>query len=42
MTFWIATIKSYKYAKSQLSHELIAFKTPCPNLKKAVFAPFVL
>jgi hypothetical protein len=28
MTFWIATISPYKYAKSQLPYELIAFKTP--------------
>jgi hypothetical protein len=42
MTFWIATIIPYKYTKSQLPHELIAFKTPCPNQQKAVLAPFVL
>jgi hypothetical protein len=41
MTFWIATINPYKYAKSQLPHELIAFKKPCPNLEKAILAPFV-
>ena len=37
MTFWIATINPYKYAKSQLPHELIAFKTPCPNQQKSYF-----
>jgi hypothetical protein len=42
MTFWKATIHPHKYAKSQLPHELIALKTPCPNQKKVVLAPFVL
>jgi hypothetical protein len=42
MTFWIATINPYKYAKSQLPHELTTFKTPCPNQQKAVLASFVL
>jgi hypothetical protein len=38
--FW--TVHPHKYAKSQLSHELIAFKTPCLNQQKAVLAPFSL
>jgi hypothetical protein len=42
MTFWIATINPYKYAKSQVPHELIAFKTRCPNQQKAVLAFLVL
>jgi hypothetical protein len=42
MTFWIATINPYKYAKSQVPHELIAFKTRCPNQQKAVLASSVL
>jgi hypothetical protein len=37
----IATINSYKYAKSKLLNDLIAFKAPCPNQQKAVLAPFV-
>jgi hypothetical protein len=42
MTFWKATIHPHKYAKSQLPHELIAFKTPYLNQKKGVLASFVL
>jgi tRNA(Glu) U13 pseudouridine synthase TruD len=50
-SFWTVSLKtmcndfldSYnQYAKSQLPHELIAFKTPCPNQQKAILAPFVL
>jgi hypothetical protein len=42
MTFWIAIVNPCKYAKSQVSHELIAFKTRCPNQQKAVLASFIL
>jgi hypothetical protein len=34
MTFWIATINPYKYAKFQLPHEIIAFKTLAQIWKK--------
>jgi hypothetical protein len=39
---WIATINPYKYSKSYVPHELIAFKTRCPNQQKAVLASSVL
>jgi hypothetical protein len=37
MTFWKATIHPHKYAKSQLSHELIAFKNTLPKSAKSRF-----
>jgi hypothetical protein len=34
--------QSLQVCKVSLPHELIAFKTPCPNQQKAVVAPFAL